>query len=492
MRVGVVGLLHESNTCIAARTTVEHFRQDLLLTEPAAIRDAFAAAHHEVGGFLEGLDAAGIEAVPLLAARAVPGGVIDAASADWLCRTLFERLDAAGRLDGLLVAPHGAAVAENAPDFDGHWLSELRRRVGAEVPVVCTIDPHANLSPRMVEACDATIAYRTNPHLDQRDRGREAAALIARTLRGEVRPVQAASFPPVAINIERQFTAEPPCADLAAAVEEVRRRPGVLGASLVLGFPYADVPEMGSSFVVVTDGDRRLAQSLADELAGRLVRDRQKFAGHFVSVEQAIAEGRAATGPVCLLDTGDNVGGGSPGDGTLLPAALLKEQGWKSFAKLFDPDSAAKATAAGVGATVELTVGGKTDALHGPPIAGKWEVLRLHDGQWRETQVRHGGASGGAMGPCAVVRSSPGGALTLLLTSRRTPPFSLQPLLSSGVNPWEFNVLVAKGVHAPVAAYREVCRHFVRVNTPGSTDADMRRLPFARRRRPMFPFEPLD
>ena len=173
-----------------------------------------AAARHEVGGFFAGIELAGLTAVPVFAARALPYGTVTAEAADRLIRFLFDELDRAGPLDGLLVAPHGATVSETWPDFDGHWLEKLRRRVGPSTPIVSTLDLHANLSPRMVGACDATIGYTTNPHLDQRERGIEAAALLGRTLRGEVRPTQAAAFPPLAINIERQRTNVPPCSTI--------------------------------------------------------------------------------------------------------------------------------------------------------------------------------------------------------------------------------------------------------------------------------------
>lgn len=487
MRVGIVALQHESNTFLGAATELADFARDLLAVG-ADVRRAFASAHHEVGGFFEGLDAAGAEAVPIFAARATPGGVISAAAGRALLEMLAGEVARAGRLDGLLVAPHGAAVCESDLDFDGLWLSELRARLGDGTPIVCTLDLHANVSARMVRACDATIAYRTNPHLDQRQRGREAAELIARTILGEVRPVQALATPPVAINIERQLTAEAPCAGLITAADEQLRRPGVLGNSVILGFPYADVPEMGSSLIAIADGDAALARSLADELADYVVRNHAVFAGRLISVEAAMAMLDDGPSPVCLLDTGDNVGGGSPGDGTVLLHALRARGRGRSFAKVFDPASVQEAAAAGAGATVPLQVGGKSDDRHGRPFDGDFLVHSLCEGRWLETEVRHGGASGGAMGQCAVVESA---GMTLLLTSRRVPPFSLGPLLACGIDPGRFDVLVAKGVHAPVAAYGAVCRRFIRVNTPGVTDADMTRLPFRHRRRPMYPFEPL-
>src|SRR4051812_36383426 len=206
MRIGIIGIMHESNTFIDAPTTLDDFRRDLLLVG-GEIRDRFAGAHHEVTGFLETLDAEGVEAVPVFFARSLPSGAISAEALDTMIEMMTRELGRVGPLDGLLVCPHGANVSERHRDMDGYWLSLLRRRFGPGAPIVCTLDPHTNLSPLMVDSVNATVAYRTNPHLDQRQRGTEAALLLLRTLRGEVNPTQRAAFPPVAINIERQAPA---------------------------------------------------------------------------------------------------------------------------------------------------------------------------------------------------------------------------------------------------------------------------------------------
>ncbi|MCO6458203.1 MAG: M81 family metallopeptidase [Pirellulaceae bacterium] len=489
MRIGLLALLHESNTFIGQPTTREHFQENLLLVGDD-VRRELAETHHEVGGFFEGLERESTfespcRAVPLLAARAVPFGTIEAAAFDALLDLLWRQLDTAGPLDGLLVAPHGATVSQRHPDADGYWLGELRRRVGPRLPIVGTLDPHANLSPRMVASCHALVAYRTNPHLDQRARGVEAARLLVRTLRGEIRPTMAAALPPLAINIERQHTSEPQCRRVYDLADQQLRTPGVLSNSILLGFPYADVAEMGSSALVVTDNQPELAAQLAGQLAQEMWDQRQEFVGRMLDIDEAVERAAQLPGPVCLLDMGDNVGGGSPGDSTHLVRPLLQRD-VPSLACLYDPRAVSQAAAAGVGQEVELQIGGQTDRLHGTPLAARFTVLGLYDGKFEERQPRHGGFTHCDQGPTAVVRS---GRLTLLVNSRRTPPFSLQQLLSCGLGPQAFQIIVAKGVNAPVAAYEPVCPHLLRVNTPGVTTADMRRLEYAHRRRPMFPFE---
>lgn len=487
MRVGVVSLMHESNTFAAGRTPLAAFERDRLLTGEA-VRAALTGTHHEVGGFFERLDAEGVEAVPVFAAWTMPSGVIEASAAEELTRRLLTAVEAAGPLDGWLVAPHGAAVAEGEPDFDGHWLGRFRALVGPRVPVVGTLDLHANLSPRMAASADAWFAYRTNPHLDQRDTGIRAATLLARTLRGEVRPTTAAAFPPLVVNIEAQATAESPCRELAAVADDLRRRPEVLAVAVLLGFPYADVPELGAALTVTTDDAPELAERYAAELAGWWWDRREAFGGRLISVAEAVRRAAVEPGPVCLLDMGDNVGGGGPADSTILAHELLRQHVGPAFVCLNDPDAVAACLSRGVDGSGSLAVGGKVDDRHGPPITSVFTVRGLFDGVFEETEARHGGVRRYDQGPTAVVESDNG--LTVMLTSRRTAPFSLRQLTAFGVEPARFRVLVAKGVHAPVAAYAPVCRTLIRANTPGVSSADLTQFDFRHRRRPLYPFEP--
>ena len=485
-RVGVAAFLHESNTFVTDPTPLASFEQEWLL-EGDRLLTELAGIPHEVGGFLAGLDDAGLAAVPLLAARAIPSGPVAGAAFDQLLTRLQRLIADAPPLDGVLAAPHGATVSERAADADGEWLRRLRGWVGERLPIVATLDLHANLSRQMVDYCDALIPYRSNPHLDQRQRGEEAAALLAATLRGEVRPVLAAAFPPMAINIERQHTGESPMQELYEVASQLGDRVGVLGCSLLHGFPYADVPEMGSAVCVTSDGDQELAGDVAREFAAYLWSERARFVGEFDAPEAVVSELASHAGPVCLLDMGDNVGGGSPGDGTTLAHAIHRRRLSNCFVCLYDVEAVAAAKRAGRGSTLKLAVGGHTDDLHGAPLEANFEVVSLHDGRFEEPEARHGGVSHFDMGATAVLRTDAG--LIVMVTSRRVFPVSLGQLTSCDINPRALHLIVAKGVVAPVTAYSQVCRELVRVDTPGSTSANMERLEYRNRRRPMFPFE---
>ncbi len=490
MRVGILALQHESNTFIRTATTLAEFEYDVLATGDE-IYPIFKKSAHEIGGFFAGLAETELEAIPIFVARALPGGTITAETVDTLIDQMLAALKQAGPLDGLLVAPHGAGVSESERDLDGYWLSLVRDAVGPDLPIICTLDAHANVSQKMIDACNATIVYRTNPHIDQKDRGIEAARLMDRTLKGEVKPTQAACFVPLAINIERQHTSSEPCDSLYYVANKMLEMPGVLSNSIILGFPYADVEEMGSGFIVVTDDNPTQARELADELGQTLINRRDEFKAHLIGIEEALDRTEQMEGPVCFLDMGDNIGGGSPADGTTILHAIKARRGPTSFACLYDPEAAQAAIAAGPGIHLpELAMGGKTDDLHGEPLVANVTVISVHDGDFTEAEVRHGGKTEFHMGPTAVVQTDFG--LTIMLNSHRTPPFSLGQLTSCNIHPGDYQILVAKGVQAPLAAYRPVCPNLIRVNTPGSTSADMEQFDYHYRRKPLFPFEPIN
>lgn len=492
-RVGIIALLQESNTFLTQRTTLAHFEQDTLAVGDE-VRQQFRDAHHEVGGFFAALEAGSYEAVPIFAARAMPFGVMTAETLNALMQMMRDEMQRAGPLDGVLVAPHGASVSEKILDVDGYWLNEVRTVVGSNCPIIGTIDPHANLSPAMVNASDALIAYRTNPHVDQRQRGFEAGQLMCDTLSGKVWPVQAASFPPLAINIECQNPEVGPCRAIFQAAEETRSMPSVLSASICLGFPYADVPEMGAAALVVTDRVSAHSAKLASQLGTRLWEAREQYVTELLTIDDALDafEGleRAETlnAPVCMLDMGDNVGAGSPADGTHLAIAIQRRKISSAFVCLSDPRTVSEVRSASIGDQLTLSVGGKTDAACGPPLVANFTLLGIYDGKFSESQARHGGKTTYDQGRTAVLSTDEG--LSVMVTSTRMAPWSLEQLRSCGLDPKSFRILVVKGVHSPIAAYREVCGRFFRVNTPGPTSADLSAFSYQERRRPMYPFEP--
>jgi microcystin degradation protein MlrC len=418
-------------------------------------------------------------------------GVITSEAFETLVGRMLDALAAGGPWDAVLLALHGAAVSETHRDADGEILARVRRLVGDDGVIGVTFDLHANVSARMVECADVVNLYLTNPHVDARIRARECADLVFQTVRGEIAPTMAVETPPLVVNILRQGTSDSPMRELVDRAVEAARRPGVLSVSIAEGFPYADVAEMGMAFVAVTDGDPDLARDVARELARSAWDVRFDLEGDGEEIDEALRTAaaivRSAT-PVVLLDVGDNVGGGSPADSTHVLAAARRLGIGGLFQTLCDPGAVTVGAAAGVGGTVELEVGGKTDRLHGSPLAIRGTVRTLDDGRFEDAGPTHGGQRFFDAGPRALVDTEDG--FTILLTSRPLGNWSRQELISAGVDPVRQPIIVAKGVHSPRAAFEPIAAALIRLNSPGCTSADVTVLPYRYRRRPMFPYEP--
>ncbi len=487
LRIGVAGFLHESNTFLGVPTRYQDFEAASLTRGPALL-DRWFNAHHELGGFLDVLAEAKSEPVPLLATFAVPSGTIAAEAYERIAAELLGDLRAALPLDGLLLALHGATVSEEHPDADGELLRRVRELVGPGLPIVTTLDLHANVSPRMIALANATVGYRTNPHLDQRARGQEAARLLLRTIQGEIHPVQALETPPMLIAISKQHTAAEPASQLYDDLAHVLTWPGILTASVTMGFYYADVAEMGAAFFAAADNDPSLARKAARYMATRAWQRRAELTAGLPSCEQAVSRAIAAErAPVTIMDVGDNVGAGSPADSTILFAEILRQQGRNALVVLYDPDAATQCLAKGPGQRIRLTVGGKTDTRHGQPVTVEGVIRTLSDGHFEERQVRHGGWGACNQGLTAVVETAE--QHTIVLTSRRMAPMSLEQIISLGIHPERKQILIAKGVVAPRAAYEPVSAEIILADTPGVTADNPKHFNYQRRRVPLYPLE---
>jgi microcystin degradation protein MlrC len=486
-RVGIAGFLHESNTFLHVPTTYQLFQQ-ASLTVGNALLERWRGTHHELGGFIAGAEDFGFEPVPLMATYAMPSGALTGDTFDRIAGELLASLEAALPLDGVLLALHGATVAENFPDADGEILRRFRAALGPDVPLINTLDLHANVSQQMIAHANATVMYRSCPHLDQRDRGREAAQILMRTMAGEIRPVQWLEAPPLLINMGRQYTGVSPARELYADAEETARQPGMISASIAMGFYFADVAEMGASFLAVADGDMQLARTAARRMADRAWNCRGEFQIELPSVQEAVRlAGESGKTPVVLMDVGDNVGGGSPGDSTILLAEILRQQFRNSLVVLYDPAAARACAQAGVRRSIELDAGGKTDDRHGAPVRIRGRIRTLSDGLFFETQVRHGGWGAGDQGLTAVIETEE--QHTIVLTSHRMAPMSLEQILSLGIKPERKQMIVVKGVVAPRAAYEPIAAEIILADTPGATSADPSRFAYEARRKPLFPLE---
>jgi microcystin degradation protein MlrC len=466
-RVAIAGLWHETNTYSSHLTGLDDFAVFERLAGPA-IADRHAGTGTVIGGLLE---VGGFEPVPVTTAGAWPAGRVTAAAFEELLADLEQGLAGAGAVDGLLLNLHGAMVAEGTDDAEAAIVARCRGVVG-DAPVVVVHDLHGNPSPDLVSACDALIAYDTYPHVDMRERGREAAELVCELLAGTrlgclVRKV------PLLVCPLAQATAAAPMMGLQAAAAELTARRGIRHISLLPGFPYSDVARAGFSVVVTHErGHEAAAEAVADELAAEV--ERQPWEVRRDDSAAAVAAAVASRErPVVLVDVADNIGGGSPGDGTALLAELLAQGAQNAVVTLADPEVVTAAAAVGEGGRVTADVGGKTDGLHGDPVPVQGEVLRITDGRYRTSGTWMTGQAF-SMGTTAVIQAD---GVTLVVTSRPTPPFHREQLTSVGVDPARTDIVVAKGAIAWRAAYGDVAARVIEVDTPGICPVDPYVLP---------------
>jgi microcystin degradation protein MlrC len=483
--VGVAGILHESNSFCTLLTSLDMFKRE---------QPPWAASNDEITGFLEGSAEHGLEVYLGINARATPAGPVTAEAFEALSAELIKRLVAAPRLDGLLLALHGAMFSEKFPHADAEILRRVRAALGEKLPIVVTHDYHANIPPDLVKYSTALLTYQSNPHIDQKVRGRKAAGILAGILRGEYKPTQALAKPGMLYNIRFQNTNLEPLLPVVEESRRIEKEPGVLAVSVSGGYQYGDVPHMGASVVVVTNNQPERAREIAERLSKMLWETRGKLQLNVPppadAVRQAMGSDRF---PVVLVEMGDNIGGGSTGDATFLLSELIsqKAQGW--VVAIADPGAVQLAAKAGVGGVFDAPVGGKMDNMHGRPVRIRGQVKSLHDGRFRETEIRHGGRTHYDQGLTAVIElegSTRELQTLLMLTTERMVPFSIHQLVSCGIYPERQRILVVKAAVAFRAAYEPVAGKIIEVNTGGVTAIDPRQFTYQRVPATLFGMQP--
>ena len=492
MRIAALGLHHETNTFSSFATTYASFSAASYggILRGKEIEQHQRSSHSTFAGYFQAADEFGFELVPLLFAANDPSGTITRDAFDRLVNEMMRLLTERGPWDGVLLNQMGAAVSDDFPDVDGEVAARARAVVGRDVPVVMTLDLHANISKKMVGHTQAIVVYRTNPHLDAQERAVDACEILLRTINGEIRPVGALEMPPMVINILRQDTREEPMRSVIADVEEANQRAGIVHASMAEGYPWADVHEMGAAFYAVADGDPSAARDAARWMAERAWSRRAELANApSLTPREALERAmRAPRGPIVLLDVGDNVGAGSAGDSTCILAEAQRLGVHLLLQSVRDPEAVEACLAAGVGSNVTLEVGGKTDALHGRPVQVTGHVRLIADGKFEEPALIHAGFRYFDNGTSVVLQT--GDDHTLVLVSRRYLNTSRQQYYSVGVRPEDYRIVVCKGVVSPRPAFQPIAAEMLLVNTPGAASADLSTFDYRRRRRPLYPFEP--
>jgi microcystin degradation protein MlrC len=485
MAVAVAAILQESNTFSPVKTRYEDFSPVFGL----AALERHRGKPTEMGGFIDVLSAARVRMAPVCAAWAVTAGRMVRSDCDRLSREFTARLARIIRPEALLLAMHGAQTAQGMDDVEGVFLARARRVLGASVPIVVTLDLHANVTRTMVENATAFVGYHTYPHVDFYETGVKAARLLLRTLAGEVAPRMAFRKLPMIVPAENMQTTGGPMHRLIQRAKHLEQRDRALAVSVFGVQPWLDIQEMGCSVVVVGDGAATRAEAAAESLARQFWRSRREFAVRLTPPARAIRQALRVPGrPVVLSESSDSTGSGSPGDSTgLLKALLAARLGESAAIFLVDPEAVARAIRAGVGNSLSMRIGGKFDRRHSHPVQVTGRVRLISDGRWTPRARGYNTGIETSMGRAAVLEV---GAIRILLAERSTMTVDPELYRSHGVEPLDMKIVAVKSPNGFRAAYAPIAQKIFLVDTPGVSTANLRKLPYTRVSRPIYPLDP--
>ncbi len=492
MRIAIGGLLHETSTFVQTRTTLADFEHASGIARGGEMIERFRGTNVCSGGFIDRLEEEeGVEIVPLLRASAFPGGLVDAGDYAGIKNDLLGRLAeaerAGGPVDGVLLDLHGAMVVDGIDDADGDMTAAVRQAIGPDRPIVVTYDLHGNHTSLRVKSATAVVGFDTFPHVDMSERGREAAEIVLATIRGELAPVGAIRSLPLFWATRKQVTAHPPMDDVIRRVHELEQRPGIVCVTIATGFAWSDVADVGSSVLVVADGDEQLASDTADEFGDWVWENRQTWYAAPVSVQEGLDAGHAiGQFPIMLADHCDNTGGGSPGDSTEVLQTFL-ELGLEDALILYmvDPDVAAQAHEAGVGESIDVSLGGKSDPVQGPAVECTAEVVAVTTGEFAYDGPMLLGLTG-TMGLSAWLRIQ--GVNVVVVTSREQP-YDMAFSRTLGIDCSTMKYICVKSAAHFRAAFEPIAGSIHNIDAAGIHTHQFADLVFQKRRPEMFPVE---
>lgn len=464
IRLLIAEFKHETNT-FASKSTGRKEYEARYIKHADEIIPFFTGVKAEIGGFIDGARQTGVELVPVIAANAMPSGVVTRDMFNYVRDTIIEGIRTSGKIDGIALSLHGAMVVEDSFDGEGELLEAIRKEVGPGLPIMITLDFHANMTEKMVNNCSALFGYNTYPHIDTYERGLEAVLNLVKMVRGEIKPVMALKWLPMLIpSLE---TAVPPFSNVFDVLFEIEKDPRVINVSWFQGFPWTDIPYAGSAVVAVTDNDPSLAKKIAEDIAKQVWDMRELFTVDVMTPEAAIAKATASEHkPFVLADISDNPGGGAPSDGTQIIKALL-DAGAKdaAIAIIHDPEVVEQALKAGVRATIDIELGGKTEPahLHGEPVKVKALVRTISDGRY----INKGPMNTGFKADNGVTVVLDLGGVEVIVPERKMQPTDPEIFRRHGIEPLDKKMIILKSTLHYRAGFAPLAHEIIQLDVPG-------------------------
>ena len=486
-RIAAGGFHHETNTFAPTPATYEDFAMAdgwPGLTRGDAIFAEFAKKNIGISGFLEVARDEGWEIAPLLWCQAGPSGRPTEDAYERVAGELIAMLEAAqaaGPLDAVYLCLHGAMATEHLEDGEGELMRRVRAVIGPDMPLVASLDFHANITPAMVDLSDALAAYRTYPHLDIAETGRRAARLLARIFATGAKPAKAFRHLPYIIPLTQQCTLIEPAKGVAAAAEALQSE-DVPDVSFAPGFPPADVADCGPS-VLAYGWDARAVEEAAEALLARGVAAEKDFAAKLWSPGEAVAyairQSNYAKKPIVLADTQDNPGAGGNSDTVGILAELVRQDAPDAvLGLLYDPATAAAAHKAGKGAVIERAIGCVSGVEGHVPFKGRFIVEALSDGAFAATGPMYKGFDM-KLGPMAVLRVDSGRrGVRVVVSSRKQQAADRAVFQHIGIDPAAPKILVLKSSVHFRNHFQDLAEEILVVLAPGPNIEDPAALPY--------------
>lgn len=480
-RIAVGGFQHETNTFAPSKATYEDFLRPGAwpgLTRGPGLFEAVAGINIGIAGFVEAAQAQGHALLPLVWTQATPSAHVTEDAYEKVVAQIIEDLAALKDLDGLYLDLHGAMVAEHVDDGEGEMLRRIREVVGPDLPIVVSLDLHANVTPEMVAFADCLEIYRTYPHVDMAATGKRSAAHLDALMAGRGGAFKAFRQLPFMIPLTSGCTYEGPAKEIYREVKLLAQGDGVTGVSFACGFCPADFPGAGASLVAYGTS-QEAAEEAADSLYRVAVERESAFALEALSPTEAVREAKriaaASDKPVVLADAQDNAGGGANSDTTGLLRALIAERAEGAVvANLYDPAAAEAAHKAGEGAEVTVNLGGHSGVPGDESLQAKFKVLRLGDGRVTGTGPFYKGAHM-QLGRTALLELE---GVKVAVASSKIQLADQAMLRHLGVEPAEQKILGLKSSVHFRADFQPLAEAVLVVVSPGPVILDNRELPF--------------
>jgi microcystin degradation protein MlrC len=477
MKVFIAGLDTETNTFAPIPTGRRAFTEGFI-AHGDATRQPENYCSAQLNVWRRRAEARGWQVAESLCAFAEPGGTIVRPVYEELRDEILRDLERAMPVDMVILALHGAMVAESYDDCEGDMLGRIRALVGETVPIGAELDLHCHITPAMCRNASVLVAYKEYPHIDIPARAEDLFALVADAAEGKTRPIIAA-FDCRMINTFR--TTEEPLRSFVDRMIALEGKDGILSISLGHGFPWADVAEVGAKILVVADGDAAKAAALAARLGMEFFAMRELVAPRFLTMDEALDQALATPdGPIVIADVADNAGGGAPGDSTFFLKRLL-ERGIGGVASGFycDPMAVRACEEAGLGASFELRVGGKAGRSSGDPVDLKVTVKGL-----LPQVTQRFGVAPVDMGAAAWVAAE---GIDLVLCTLRTQVFHPEGMTKLGLDLGNRKIVIVKSTQHFHAGFAPIAKRILYAAPPGTLRPDFAAIPYTKLAHPYWP-----